>query len=104
MKATISHSSFSNYWTIIYYRPSDQGLSAIVQRFKYPDGAFAFWTSIERQVIKEQKAFSKLNQINERLLSLDELNLIKKLQKSKCFNITKRQYGYLSGILERQRS
>lgn len=102
MKAIIWRNPIGKNWTVIYHRPSCQGFQAFSHKFMYPDGAFAFWLSIEKQIIKEQKAFSKLLKINERLLSLQELIFIKRLQKSKCLDITKRQYGYLTGIAERQ--
>lgn len=91
-----------NYWIVRSYWPSDQGLKAQSVTFIHSSGAFAYWLSIEKKIVREQKAFSKLQQVNELLLTIQEFEFIKKLQKSKCLNITKRQYGYLSGIAERQ--
>ena len=70
--------------------------------FAYPDGAFAFWLQLEKQFVRESKAWAKIYGLNSRLLNMHDMIFIQKLLKSKCNNITKRQYGYLSGIYERQ--
>jgi hypothetical protein len=89
-------------WRLIYYRPSDQGLKVNYIHFNFFEGALNTWLSLEKQVLREQSAWSKLQNINRRLLTCVEDTFICKLLKSKCLNITKRQYGYLSGIYERQ--
>jgi hypothetical protein len=68
----------------------------------YADGAFAFWLQLEKQFVRESKAWAKIYGLNIRLLNMHDMTFIRKLLKSKCNNITKKQYGYLSGIYERQ--
>ena len=65
-------------------------------------GAFHTWRNIEYQLIMEQKAYAKVIALNRVFLNVHEDKFITKLQKCSCIGITKRQYGYLSGILERQ--
>jgi hypothetical protein len=96
------HAPVRQSWRLIYYRPSDQGLKVNYIHFNFFEGALTTWLQLEKQNIREQSAWSKLSQINRRLLTCIEDVFICKLQKSKCLNITKRQYGYLSGIYERQ--
>ena len=71
-------------------------------RFNYQVGAFNLWLQREKFIVRELKAWAKLQQINMRLLSMHDTVFIQKLVKHECANITKRQYGYLSGIYERQ--
>jgi len=102
MKAQISYLKDKKLWRLIYYRPTEQGLRATAHYFQYPDGAISLWNTISAQVIREQKAYSKLYYINLRLLDIREGVFIRGLLKTKCLNITKRQYGYLSGLYERK--
>jgi hypothetical protein len=51
---------------------------------------------------RESAAKSKLDCISQNLLSVRDLDFVKKLHRSNCKGITKAQYGYLSGIYERQ--
>jgi hypothetical protein len=89
-------------WRLVYYRPSNNGLKACTELFPFFEGAQQRFLKLEAQIIREQKAYSKLRLINTRLLSLREYEFIQGLYKIKCIDITKRQYGYLTGILERQ--
>jgi hypothetical protein len=98
----IQHPNRNPSWRLIYYRPSDSGLKAQVIHFNYFDGALSTWLHLEQKTIREQKAYSKLIQVNRRYLTCPEDVFICKLLKSKCLDITKKQYGYLTGILERQ--
>jgi hypothetical protein len=82
------------YWAVITHRGTT--------RFMYADGAFAFWLQLEKQFVRESKAWAKIYGLNIRLLNMHDMTFIRKLLKSKCNNITKKQYGYLSGIYERQ--
>jgi hypothetical protein len=89
----------NNIWFVHWNRNSTGCMSTA---FKYADGAFAFWLQIEKQFVREQKAWAKIYALNMRLLNMHDMTFIQKLLKNKCSNITKRQYGYLSGIYERQ--
>lgn len=92
-----------NYWRLIYYTPSrNGGLQAKTQHFMFADGAYHQWFKVEAQATREQKAFAKLINVDLRLLTNHEYLLVMRLKNSSCINITKRQYGYLTGILERQ--
>lgn len=55
-----------------------------------------------KRYYKEQAAFSMLSTIAYNLLSTQEQLFVLKLQDTKCKDITKKQYGYLKGIHERQ--
>lgn len=99
-KAQIS--KISSVWRLTYYRPSEQGLRAVSINFPYFEGAVNTWRLIESKTYREQSAWSKLQHINRRYLNCADNLFIHRLDKSKCINITKRQYGYLSGIYERQ--
>ena len=104
MKASI-HSVYSVntnsilFWEVCYNR---NGTGHASTAFKYSDGAFAFWLQLEKQFVRESKAWAKIYGLNIRLLNMHDMIFVQKLLKSKCNNITKRQYGYLSGIYERQ--
>jgi hypothetical protein len=67
-----------------------------------PAGAYEFARKKLKRAFKEAAAYSRLVTLSINLLSTDELALVKKLTKSKCAGITKAQYGYLTGIHERQ--
>ena len=97
LKAEIKRNQF-NHWTLSY--PKSGNITTTT--FKFPDGAFAFWLQLEKQFVRESKAWAKIYGLNIRLLNMHDMIFIQKLLKSKCNNITKRQYGYLSGIYERQ--
>ncbi len=59
------------------------------------------WKKLKR-ARKEASALSMVLNVSINLLSMQERDLIFKLQNSKCAGITPRQYGYLKGIYERQ--
>lgn len=87
------------FWEVCYNR---NGSGYTSTAFAYADGAFAFWRQLEKQFVREQKAWAKIYSLNIRLLNMHDMTFIQKLLKNKCVGITKRQYGYLSGIYERQ--
>lgn len=55
-----------------------------------------------KRFYKESAAFAMVMSISSNLLSIDEADLVRNLRASKCKGITKKQYGYLKGIHERQ--
>lgn len=55
-----------------------------------------------KRYYKESVAFSILGDIGVNLLSCRERELVDKLIKNRCKGITKKQYGWLRGIHERQ--
>jgi hypothetical protein len=67
-----------------------------------PAGAYEFARKKLKRAFKEAAAYSRLLKISTNLLNTGELSLVKKLTKSKCAGISKAQYGYLTGIYERQ--
>jgi len=96
LKATITKES--GFWHVHYLSNGHTKCSV----FMFPDGAFNFWLKLEKQYIQDQKAWAKIYKLNIRLLNMHDMTFIQKLLKNKCANITKKQYGYLSGIYERQ--
>jgi len=100
VKAQIHH--IRPFWRLIYYRPSNQGLKAETKNFLFFDGAMHELNRILPKLNREQKAFKKLTQVKKQLLSAKEFDLIVKLEQRACRNITIRQYGWLTGIIERQ--
>ena len=89
-------------WQLKYWKPTPVGILPTIINFRYSEGAFNALRELEFRIIRDKKAFSLLAQIRLELCSLEEEALIKKLQKSACVKITKRQYGYLKGSIERQ--
>ena len=55
-----------------------------------------------KRFYKESSAFSMVENIGANLLSARDQEFVAKLNKNKCKGITKRQYGYIKGIHERQ--
>lgn len=101
MKAQIT--KVNNYWRLTYYKPDrNSHLTAVTRHYLFPEGAFRYWQGIEKQIVREHKAWAKLMIVNQLWLDVHEIKFINKLCATGCHNITKRQYGYLSGILERQ--
>lgn len=100
MKAQIHH--IKPFWRLIYYRPSHQGLTAEVKNFLFFDGALHEFNRLIPKIKREQKAYQKLTRIRHQLLSTKEYELIYKLESRACMNITAKQYGWLTGIIERQ--
>lgn len=66
------------------------------------EGAFQFARKYILRYTKEHAAYSRVLEISMNTLSLNELQLVHKLLKTKCRGITPKQYGYLAGIYERQ--
>jgi hypothetical protein len=93
-------------WRLLYYVPSPigKGMMAVCKFYLFPDGAFFDWARIEAKILREQKAYNLVSQLlrQNRFLSNEEDDLVLKLYKHQCKNITKRQYGYLKGIYERK--
>lgn len=100
MKAQIHH--IRPFWKLIYYRPTHQGLTAEVRNFLFFDGAIHELNRILPRINREQKAYQKLAWVQHQLLSAKEYELIHKLETRACRNITVKQYGWLTGIIERQ--
>lgn len=100
MKAQIHH--VRPFWRLIYYRPSNQGLKAETKDYLFFDGAVHELNRIIQRINREQKAYKKLPLIRKQLLSAKEFDLISKLEQRNCRNITVKQYGWLTGIIERQ--
>ena len=69
--------------------------------FMFPDGAFRYWKQLEEKSNREEKARAIIGTINFRLLSTKDYKFAEKMFNSNCVAITKRQYGYLKGIQER---
>jgi hypothetical protein len=103
LKPTIS--KHGQYWRLLYYRPQPGtlGLVATSEFFIFYDGAIGKLTKIGKQIKQEQKALRYLKEIELTLLSVREYHFIVHMDASKCKNITRRQYGFLKGIWERQR-
>jgi hypothetical protein len=102
MKAQITKTN--KYWRLIYYRPTNSGLAAETKHYLFFDGALHEWNRIRRTIERDIKANQKLRLINPHLLSSIDQHFISKLLSTGCKDITQRQYGYLTGILERQQS
>ena len=66
------------------------------------DSALKHLNKTLKRCYKEASAYSMARSISSNLLSIDEGDLVRKLNKSKCKGITPKQYGYLKGIRERQ--
>ena len=70
--------------------------------FNSHNAAITFADKLWKRYYKEQGAYSMILNISINLLSNKDKELVEKLQKTNCRGITKRQYGYLVGIHERQ--
>lgn len=57
---------------------------------------------IWKRYYKENAAFSMIEKIAQNILTIQELDFVRKLQRSRCKGISLKQYGYLKGIYERQ--
>lgn len=90
----------SNFWICSV---TDEYYDTRTIRYIHPDGAF-------KQVEKElQFAYYRISartllpDINERTLTDREFVFINKLHKTNCRALSKRMYGYLKGIWERNK-
>lgn len=102
MKAQII--KVKGFWRLLYYRPDRNHLRiTVVEDYLFADGAFRRWRIIQDRICRELKAWTKLLTVNYEWLSYKEFKFISKMQLRACRNITRRQYGYLTGIIERQR-
>lgn len=96
-------------WRLAYSRPSTvfkNRTETLVRYYLCPQGAFYDWREIESALYLPAKAYSKvlkLMRVLERL-TVEEDEFVTGLYYSRCRNITKKQYGYLSGIYERKRA
>lgn len=70
--------------------------------FETNEGAFEYVRKYIKRYQKESSAASMVRILSVNLLSIKEAEFVYKLEKSNCKGITKRQYGYLKGIYERQ--
>lgn len=96
-KSRIWYSASSHYWNLNLEGKTDIPCSTFKAAWEY------LHKRINRE-IRQQKAFARIaNQLDVELLTVTEARLIKKLIKTKCDGITKKQYGWLVGICERQK-
>lgn len=65
-------------------------------------GAYTYAKKYLKRYYKESAAFSMLARISTNLLSEPELAIVKKLRRTRCKGLSPKQYGYLTGIYERQ--
>lgn len=74
------------------------------ERFNSHLAAITYANKVWTRYYKEQAAFSMLQTIAVNMLCISngDFDLCSKLNKTNCVGITKRQYGYLVGIHERQ--
>lgn len=101
MKASITKQG--HLWRLVYHIPdSNHGLCAKCFNFHFYEGALNWWLRVEKQVTREIKAWNLLRSISLQLCEVQESKLIHGLMKTACHNISKRQYGWLKGIYERQ--
>lgn len=70
--------------------------------YEHYEGALQFVHKYILRERKEMSAYSMVQAVSENLLNIDETALIRTLKRTKCRGITKKQYGYLKGIHERQ--
>lgn len=103
MKAQII--KVKGFWRLLYYRPDRAQIRvAVYEDYLFFDGAVFRWNRIQERIKRENKAWDKiLYELQSRYVSVKENELIAKLLKQACRNITRRQYGYLTGIIERQK-
>lgn len=76
--------------------------NSITTDFNSNLAAITFADKQWKRYYKEQAAYSMLISLSINLLSIAEAMLHAKLLSTKCKGITKKQYGYLKGIHERQ--
>jgi hypothetical protein len=65
-------------------------------------GAYTYAKKYLKRYYKESAAFSMVSRLSINLLSESEASIVKKLRRTKCKGLTAKQYGYLTGIYERQ--
>lgn len=73
-----------------------------VEQFNNPTAAYEYAKKVFKRYYKEQAAYSMLMTLAVNLFSNIERDFYNKLYQTRCKGITKRQYGYLAGIYERQ--
>lgn len=96
-KSSIYWYSASNYWNLNY-------LGYIDIPFCTWEGAMHYLVKNTEQAVRTDKAWARIkNELNITLLSVAESKLIAKLVAKQCKGITKKQYGWLVGIIERQK-
>jgi len=96
-KSTIRYLPQNRYWNLNY-----QGFTDIP--FCTFEGALHYLLKNSEQDIRTQKAVARINnELSWALLSIAEDKMLKKIVKNNCRSITKKQYGWLVGIIERQR-
>lgn len=72
------------------------------ERFNSHAAAILYANKVWKRFYKEQAAYSMIMTIAVNNLNQTELEFVTKLLQSRCKGITKKQYGYLKGIHERQ--
>lgn len=75
-----------------------------VNNFNNFPAAVEYGRKLFKRYYKEMSAFAMTQTLAINLLSVIDLEFIKKLKKSSCKGITPKQYGYLKGIYERQKA
>jgi hypothetical protein len=96
-KSTIRYLPQNRYWNLNY-----QGFTDIP--FCTFEGAMHYLLKNTEQDIRTQKAFSRYNnELDLKLVTIAEFGMLEKLIKKQFKGITKKQYGWLVGIIERQR-
>lgn len=81
-------------WCVVFNKDSSW--------FENYEGATEYALKVYKRYYKEQAAYSRLCQISSNLLSVEERAFYNKLVRTRCKGITKAQYGFLTGIYERQ--
>jgi hypothetical protein len=69
--------------------------------YVFPDGAFTRWRWEERAAYYRIRARTIIPTINTRTLTTKESGFINKMIRINCQGMSKRMYGYLKGIAER---
>jgi hypothetical protein len=83
------------YWSVIH----PNGNSTHYEKY---EAAFAYVVKKLKRELKEQVAYSRALKISINLLALIERAFVTEMLKCKCIGITKKQYGWIAGIYERQ--
>lgn len=78
-----------------------QGFKRNTQVFMFQEGAFRFWNYYYEFKIRQYKAKQLLTLINISYLTVKEFTFWKSMRDKDCEFISKRQYGYLKGLQER---